>query len=140
VSSDALTVELGDGRRVSVPLAWYPRLAHGRPAERRRWELIGDGSGIHWPELDEDIAVEALLLGKRSGESAESLRRWRAARQRPANTYQPSPRQVRRSSPSGRARTSKRGRWVERGHVRPLSDRRFQIWCRVLDAVPNTYW
>ena len=85
VSSDALTVELRDGRRVSVPLAWYPRLAHGRPAERRRWELIGDGSGIHWPELDEDIAVEALLLGKRSGESAESLRRWRAARQRPAN-------------------------------------------------------
>jgi hypothetical protein len=85
VSSDALTVELSDGRSVSVPLAWYPRLARGRPAERRRWEFIGDGSGIHWPELDEDISVEALLLGKRSGESAESLRRWRTARQRPAN-------------------------------------------------------
>lgn len=93
VSGDALTVELSDGRSVSVPLAWYPRLAHGRPAERRRWELIGDGSGIHWPELDEDIAVEALLLGKRSGESAASLRRWRAARQRPANKrLQPSAR------------------------------------------------
>jgi hypothetical protein len=96
VSSDALTVELADGRRVSVPLAWYPRLAHGRPAERRRWQLIGDGSGIHWPELDEDIAVEALLLGKRSGESAESLRRWRAARQRPANKrLQPTARALR---------------------------------------------
>ena len=85
VSNDALTVDLTDGRSVSVPLAWYPRLAYGRPVERRHWELIGEGGGIHWPELDEDISVEGLLLGKRSGESAESLRRWRAARQRPAN-------------------------------------------------------
>lgn len=85
ITDQSLTVELSDGRSVSVPLTWYPRLAHGRPAERRRWEIIGAGIGIHWPDLDEDISVEALLLGERSGESAESLRRWRTSRRRPAN-------------------------------------------------------
>lgn len=85
VTGSALVVELGDGRTVSAPLDWYPRLAEGRPAERRRWEFIGGGTGIHWPDLDEDISVEGLLAGRRSMESASSLRRWRASRQRPAN-------------------------------------------------------
>ena len=85
VTEGTLIVELQDGRAVSVPLAWYPRLAEGKPAERRRWELVGRGIGIHWPELDEDISIEALLLGLRSNESAASLRRWRASRKRPAN-------------------------------------------------------
>lgn len=85
VRPDALIVELRDGRTVSVPLRWYPRLAAGRPAERRNWEFIGRGTGIHWPDLDEDISIEGLLLGRRSGESATSLQRWRAARRRPAN-------------------------------------------------------
>ena len=85
VTANTLLVELKDGRTVSVPIAWYPRLAHGTPADRRRWELIGPGIGIHWPTLDEDISVEALLLGLASNESAASLQRWRAARRRPAN-------------------------------------------------------
>jgi hypothetical protein len=102
VTDDVLVVALQDGRAVSVPLAWYPRLMAGTPAERRRWELIGPGIGIHWPALDEDISIRALLQGQGSNESAASLRRWRALRQRPANTYQPSPRQAPRSSPSGR--------------------------------------
>ena len=85
VTDDALIVELQDGRTVSVPLDWYPRLVEGRPGERRKWELIGPGIGIHWPDLDEDISIEALLLGLRSNESARSLRRWRASRRRPAN-------------------------------------------------------
>jgi hypothetical protein len=85
VTADTLIVELKDGRTVSVPLAWYPRLALGTPTERRRWELIGPGIGIHWPILDEDISIEALLLGLASNESAASLQRWRAARRRPAN-------------------------------------------------------
>lgn len=63
VTSEALTVHLQDGRVVSVPLAWYPRLVEGSSAERRQWELIGPGIGIHWPLLDEDISVEALLRG-----------------------------------------------------------------------------
>src|SRR5690606_22282618 len=84
VSSDALIVALQDGRTVSVPLDWYPRLAAGRPAERRNWEFIGRGTGIHWPDLDADISIEGLLLGRRSGESAASLQRWRDARRRPA--------------------------------------------------------
>jgi hypothetical protein len=82
ITDDALVVELRDGRTVSVPLKWYPRLAEGRPSERRNWRLIGVGSGIHWPALDEDISVEGLLLGRSSGESAASLRRWRASRRR----------------------------------------------------------
>lgn len=88
VTADSLIVELRDGRTVSVPLKWYPRLAEGSPRERRRWELIGPGLGIHWPDLDEDISVEALLGGLGSNESATSLQRWRASR-RAANRRQP---------------------------------------------------
>ncbi len=79
-SDEALTVDLADGRTITVPLAWYPRLAHGTLAERSNWRLIGGGSGIHWPDLDEDISVESLLAGRRSGESQTSLRRWIEAR------------------------------------------------------------
>jgi hypothetical protein len=76
LTEDALVVDLVDGRTVSVPLAWYPRLSHGSHAERGHWRLIGEGEGIHWPDLDEDISVEGLLAGRRSGESQASLRRW----------------------------------------------------------------
>ena len=76
VTEESLTVELRDGRVVSVPLAWYPRLVHGSPEERAKWRLIADGEGIHWPELDEDVSVENIILGKPSGESQQSLRRW----------------------------------------------------------------
>src|SRR5688572_23201631 len=79
-SASILTVALADGRSISVPLEWYPRLAHGRPEERSNWELIGDGHGIHWPELDEDIGVEDLLDGFKSSETPASFNRWLAAR------------------------------------------------------------
>jgi len=75
-SEDSLTVRLDDGRTLSIPLAWYPRLLNGTKAERENCELIGDGEGIHWPELDEDISVEGLLAGRRSAESAASLAKW----------------------------------------------------------------
>ena len=75
-----LTVHLTDGRLVAVPLDWYPRLKHGAPAERARWELIADGEGIHWPDLDEDIEVQGLIEGRRSGESKSSFERWLRAR------------------------------------------------------------
>ena len=80
VTDDAIVVQLFDGRTVTAPLAWYPRLFHRTSAERNRWEPIGDGEGIHWPDLDEDIEVEALVTGARSGESQGSLRRWLDAR------------------------------------------------------------
>ena len=80
---DNLIVMLDDGRTIAVPLAWFPRLFHATPAERNDWRWIGRGIGIHWPQLDEDIAVEDLLLGRPSGESPESLRRWLAARPTP---------------------------------------------------------
>ena len=80
VTEDTLTVELADGRSISVPLAWYPRLAHATPDERRNWRLIGGGEGVHWPDLDEDISVEGLLAGRPSGESQRSLKRWLSTR------------------------------------------------------------
>jgi hypothetical protein len=76
VTKDHLTVDLADGRTVSAPLAWYPRLLYGTPQERKKWRLIGDGEGIHWPDLDEDISVEHLVMGKPSGESQGSLKEW----------------------------------------------------------------
>ena len=76
VGDDALVVDLADGRTITAPLAWFPRLAHGTATERTNWRLIAGGEGIHWPELDEDITVESLLAGRGSGETQESLRRW----------------------------------------------------------------
>ena len=76
VSDDTLAVDLSDGRTISVPLAWYPRLVHATPEERNNWRFIGDREGIHWPDLDEDISVANLLAGKPSGESQGSFKRW----------------------------------------------------------------
>lgn len=76
VSDDTLTVDLEDGRTIAVPIGWYPRLAHGTPAERSNFQISGAGYGIHWPDLDEDIGVEGILLGKKSGESPASFERW----------------------------------------------------------------
>ncbi len=76
VTDEALTVELSDGRSMFVPLAWYPRLMHGTPEERSNWRLIGQGVGIHWPALDEDVSVDNLLAGRASGESQRSLKHW----------------------------------------------------------------
>ena len=75
-TEDTLTVKLSDGRTISVPLAWYPRLVHAMPQERDNWELSGGGQGIHWPDLDEDISIEDLLAGRKSGESHRSLQQW----------------------------------------------------------------
>ena len=80
VAEETLSVELADGRTISVPTAWYPRLLYGSQAERSNWRLIGQGEGIHWPDLDEDISVDGLLLGKASGESHRSLKRWLESR------------------------------------------------------------
>src|SRR2546425_9651542 len=76
VTTDSLMVDLSDGRTITAPLAWFPRLAHGTSKERNHWRLIGGGEGIHWPALDEDISVENLLAGKRSGESQRSFKAW----------------------------------------------------------------
>ena len=76
VTEETLTVELSDGRTLSVPLAWFPRLCHASPEECNNWRLIGKGHGIHWEDLDEDISVEGLLAGKPSGESQTSFKKW----------------------------------------------------------------
>ena len=80
VSGERITVELDDGRSLSVPLEWYPRLFHATAAERNHWELWGNGYAIEWPDVDEHISVEGLLAGRRSGESQTSLGRWLASR------------------------------------------------------------
>ncbi len=78
-----LVVELADGREIRVPLTWYPRLAQGTPRERQKWELIGKGDGIYWPDLDEHISVAGIIAGRRSAESKKSLARWAANRGKP---------------------------------------------------------
>ncbi len=80
ITNDTLTVELSDGRSLSVPLDWFPRLVHATQTERKRWRLIGRGRGIHWDLLDEDIGIDGLLAGKPSGESQASFQKWLSAR------------------------------------------------------------
>ena len=90
VTDDALIAELSDGRTISVPLCWYPRLVHGTPEERDNWELIGAGEGVHWPDLDEDLSIEGFLAGRKSGEGHRSFKRWLEAKQAdlPVNIYE----------------------------------------------------
>lgn len=81
IADGALTATLADGRVIAAPLAWFPRLLHANDDERRNWRLIGDGLGVHWPDLDEDVSIEGLLAGRPSREGAQSLQRWLEARQ-----------------------------------------------------------
>jgi hypothetical protein len=76
VSNDTLSVDLEDGRTISVPIVWYPRLAYATQEERTNFHISGAGYGIHWPDLDEDIGVEGLMIGRQSTESPESFQRW----------------------------------------------------------------
>ena len=80
IDENSITVELEDGRTVSVPLAWYPRLFYASDEERKNWRLIGKGYGIHWEAVDEDISVEGMLAGRPSGESQTSLKKWLSSR------------------------------------------------------------
>jgi hypothetical protein len=97
VTNDSLIVDLSDGRTISVPLEWFPRLLHATPEERSNWRLIGRGHGIHWEDIDEDISIEGLLAGRPSGESQRSFKKWIDQRQS---------RLTRRST--GRAKTARR--------------------------------
>jgi len=82
LNDESLVVDLTDGRTVSVPLSWYPRLTNATIQERNNWRLIGRGEGIHWPDLDEDISIAGLISGKPSGESQTSLLQWLAQREK----------------------------------------------------------
>ena len=81
IQDDSIVVQLVDGRTIIVPLAWYPRLWYGRPEERQHFEILGDGAYVHWPELDEDLSIDGMVAGHRSGESATSLKRWLSLRE-----------------------------------------------------------
>jgi hypothetical protein len=80
MTDEAVVVDLSDGRTISAPIDWYPRLAHATAAERGNLRIIGRGSGIHWPDIEEDISVASIVSGRRSMESAASLKLWLAAR------------------------------------------------------------
>ena len=80
VTDDKLSMDLSDGRTISVPLAWYPRLLHGSIEERNDYRFIAGDSGIHWNWLDEDISIKNLILGQPSGESQKSFQRWLSSR------------------------------------------------------------
>src|SRR5262245_42633861 len=104
VTADTLTVDLTDGRTISVPLAWFPRLLHASNLERNNWRLIARGEGIHWANIDEDISGEGLWLGRQSPESHASLEKWLQGRKRrsasrpktPNKGMQPTARKTRR--------------------------------------------
>ncbi len=64
-TDDAISVDLFDGRTITVPLAWYPRLLHATPEQRANWQIAGAGYGIHWPDIDEDLSTQGLLQGAR---------------------------------------------------------------------------
>ena len=85
LTDDTLSVDLSDGRSISVPIAWFPRLLHSSEQERNNWRLIGKGQGIHWKDIDEDISIEGLLAGRPSGESQESFKKWLAKRSKKAS-------------------------------------------------------
>ncbi len=85
LTDDTLSVDLSDGRSISVPIAWFPRLLHSTEQERNNWRFIGKGQGIHWEDIDEDISIEGLLAGKPSGESQESFKKWLAKRSEKAS-------------------------------------------------------
>ena len=91
VTDDTLSADLEDGRTISVPIGWYPRLAYATPAERAAFQISGAGHGIHWPDLDEDLGVEGLLLGKRSNESAASFKQWLDQRKGQKKPLTPNP-------------------------------------------------
>ncbi len=76
INEQSFTVALSDGRTITIPLVWFPRLLHATSEERKNYQFIGDGEGIHWKDLDEDISIEGLIAGRRSGESAKSLGKW----------------------------------------------------------------
>jgi len=84
VTDDTLSVDLEDGRTIVAPLSWYPRLIHASEEERQNFRVAGAGYGIHWPDLDEDIGVEGLLMGWPSRESPASLARWLESREKSA--------------------------------------------------------
>lgn len=86
VTEDELIVDLSDGRRMSVPLAWYPRLLNATPSERQHFELLGDGYAIEFPDLDEHIGMEGLLAGRHSGESKQSFEKWLKSAKRQITT------------------------------------------------------
>ena len=103
VSKDTVSVELADGRTIAAPLAWYPRLAHATAEERGAWRLIGGGSGIHWPAIDEDISVANLLAGRPSAESHSSFKKWLAGRTKPLRSQKRSKAQARTAGNPGRS-------------------------------------
>jgi hypothetical protein len=90
-TADEMSVSLLDGRRVTVPLAWFLRLLHATPRERRAWELVGDGERIHWPSIDEDEGVIGLLEGPARASSVNPSKKWLSSRAGQARPRKPSP-------------------------------------------------
>ena len=100
VTEETITVDLVDGRTIIVPLVWFPRLWHGRPRERKHFEIFGDGAYLHWPDLDEDLTVAGLLAGRRSGETPRSLRKWLDSRKKKPTAVAPAEPSNRASQPT----------------------------------------
>ena|SRR5437016_4962360 len=109
VTADTLTVDLTDGRTISVPLAWFPRLLDGSVAERNNWRFIAREEGIHWIDLDEDISVEGLLHGRQSRESHASLEKWLQSRHGKGPSRPKTPNKGLQSTPRTQKARARRG-------------------------------
>jgi hypothetical protein len=81
VREDTIAVDLVDGRTMTVPIVWYPRLWYGTKEERNHFEILDEGRYIHWPDLDEDLSIDGMVAGRRSGGNPASLKKWLAARE-----------------------------------------------------------
>jgi len=81
ITDELLTVKLADGREISVPIAWYPRLANGTAKERRKWTISYSGRGLHWEDLDEDISVKGVIAGLPSNENPTNIKKWLESRE-----------------------------------------------------------
>ena len=109
VTAHAITVDLTDGRTISVPLAWFPRLLHGFTSERNNWRFIARGEGIHWTDLDEDISVEGLLHGQQSRESHASLEKWLQSQRGRGSSRQKTPNKGLQPAPRTQKTRARRG-------------------------------
>jgi hypothetical protein len=109
VTADRLTVDLTDGRTVSVPVAWFPRLLHGSARERNNWRFMARGQGIHWVDLDEDISVDDLLQGQQSRESHTSFEKWMQNRRGKSSSRQETPKAALQPPLARKKRSLRRG-------------------------------
>lgn len=129
VTDELITVEFEDGRLISIPTKWYPRLLYATPGERENFEI--DSYGISWPEVEADFSIRGLLLGKKSGEAPESFRFWldhrRKGRRVTVEDYLKSRKSPRTALAPANIRSEKYQRWMKEGQRKSNGTRKRKL-------------